>query len=122
MFTIGLEFSLPKLLGVKRLVQGLTMSQALLTGNALAMSSIAIAIVLKQLGEQMELPASHGRVATGILLFQDLAVVPVFVAIPILTKDSSHLGEALTLALGKAGLVLVALVLVGRWVLPLVLR
>lgn len=141
MFTIGLEFSLPRLLGAKRLVMGLggaqvvvtsllfglggmalglTMSQALLIGVALAMSSTAI--VLKQLGEQMELPAPHGRVATGILLFQDLAAVPVLVAIPILAAGPAQLGGALVLALGKAGLVFVGLVVVGRRVLPPVLR
>ena len=141
MFTIGLEFSLPRLLGAKRLVMGLggaqvvvtsllfglggmalglTMSQALLIGVALAMSSTAI--VLKQLGEQMELPAPHGRVATGILLFQDLAAVPVLGAIPIRAAGPAQLGGALVLALGKAGLVFVGLVVVGRRVLPPVLR
>lgn len=141
MFTIGLEFSLPKLLGAKRLVLGLggaqvvvtallfgvagmalglTASQAFLIGIALAMSSTAI--VLKQLGEQMELPAPHGRVATGILLFQDIVAVPVLVVIPILAAGPAQLGEALALALGKAALVFVGLVLVGRRLLPPVLR
>ncbi|WP_031432093.1 cation:proton antiporter domain-containing protein [Methylomarinum vadi] len=141
MFTIGLEFSLPRLLWAKRLVLGLggaqvvvtallfgiagmalglTASQSFLIGVALAMSSTAI--VLKQLGEQMELPAPHGRVATGILLFQDIAAVPVLVVIPILAGDTARLGGALTLAIGKAALVFVGLVLVGRRVLPPVLR
>ena len=94
MFTIGLEFSLPRLLAARRLVLGLggaqvlvtallfglvsvwlglSVAQALVVGMALAMSSTAIA--LKQLGEQLELSAPHGRVVTGILLFQDIAVV-----------------------------------------------
>jgi len=111
MFTIGLEFSLPKLLGAKRLVLGLGSAQVVVTallfglagmalglatntafliGVALAMSSTAI--VLKQLGEQMELPAPHGRAATGILLLQDIAVVPVLVVIPILAADPAQLG------------------------------
>ena len=141
MFTIGLEFSLPKLLGAKRLVLGLggaqvvvtaclfavvgmalglTVSQAFLIGVALAMSSTAI--VLKQLGEQMELPAPHGRVATGILLFQDIAAIPVLAAIPILAVGPAQLAGALTLAVSKAALVFVGVVLVGRRVLPSVLR
>ena len=141
MFTIGLEFSLPRLLDAKRLVLGLGGAQVVVTavlfglagmalglatdtaylvGVALAMSSTAI--VLKQLGEQMELPAPHGRVATGILLLQDIAVVPVLVAIPILAADSAQLGGALTLALGKAALVFLGLVMVGRWALPHVLN
>ena len=141
MFTIGLEFSLPRLLGAKRLVLGLggaqvvvtaslfglagmalglMPTQAFLIGVALAMSSTAIA--LKQLGEQMELQAPHGRVAIGILLFQDIAVVLVLVAMPILATDAAHLGWVLSLSLGKAFLVFLGLVLVGRWVLPPVLH
>ncbi|MDX1655962.1 MAG: cation:proton antiporter, partial [Candidatus Competibacteraceae bacterium] len=137
MFTIGLEFSLPRLLAAKRLVLGLGGAQvtlsallfgsaawglglssttALVLGGALAMSSTAI--VLKQLGEQMELPAAHGRVATGILLFQDVAAVLLLVALPILAVDQSQLTGTLTLALGKAVLVFAALVLVGRYLLP----
>jgi CPA2 family monovalent cation:H+ antiporter-2 len=124
MFTIGLEFSLPRLLGAKRLVLGvggaqvvvtallfalagavvgLAWTQALLIGVALAMSSTAI--VLKQLGEQMELPAPHGRVATGVLLFQDIAAVLVLVAIPVLAANPAKLGGSLVLALSAASLV-----------------
>lgn len=141
MFTIGLEFSLPRLLGAKRLVLGLggaqivvtallfglagmalglTLSQALLMGVALAMSSTAI--VFKQLGEQMELPAPHGRVVTGILLFQDVAVIPILVAIPILAVDPTQLGGTFALALGKASVVFLGLVFIGRWALPPVLQ
>jgi len=141
MFTIGLEFSVPRLLSAKRLVLGLgsaqvavttflfglaglalglTVSQALLAGVALSMSSTAI--VLKQLGEQMELPTPHGRIATGVLLFQDFAAVPVLVAISVLAEGSAQLGSAMTLALGKAGLVFAGLVVVGRWALPPVLH
>jgi CPA2 family monovalent cation:H+ antiporter-2 len=139
MFTIGLEFSLPRLLAAKRLVLGgaqvlvtallfglvgawlgLSLTQALVIGVALAMSSTAI--VLKQLGEQMELPAPHGRVVTGILLFQDIAVVPVLVVLPILAADSAQLTGALALVLGKAVLVFVGLVAAGRYLLPPILH
>ena len=141
MFTIGLEFSLPRLLGAKRLVLGvggaqvvvtallfalagavvgLTWTQALLIGVGLAMSSTAI--VLKQLGEQMELPAPHGRVATGVLLFQDIAAVLVLVAIPVLAANPAKLGGSLVLALSAASLVFLGLVLVGRLLLPPVLH
>jgi CPA2 family monovalent cation:H+ antiporter-2 len=141
MFTIGLEFSLPRLLAAKRLVLGLGGGQVLLTtvlfalvawsmgltlleglvlGAALAMSSTAI--VLKQLGEQMELPTPHGRVVIGILLFQDIAAVPVLVVLPVLAADPAQLSGALALALGKAALVFVGLVLVGRRLLPPILH
>lgn len=137
MFTIGLEFSLSRLLAAKRLVLGLGSAQVLLTataigvlawllglavseaaivGIALAMSSTAI--VLKQLGEQMELPAPHGRYVMSILLFQDLAAVPVLVVLPVLAANPQALASALGLALVKGGLVLSGLLLAGRYVLP----
>ncbi|MGD8873826.1 MAG: cation:proton antiporter [Gammaproteobacteria bacterium] len=141
MFTIGLEFSLPRLMASRRLVLGLGGVQVLLTtvlfglagwwwgllplhafvvGAALAMSSTAI--VLKQLGEQLELPAPHGRVATGILLFQDIAAVPLLVVLPVFTTGPSQLSGALALALVKLALVFFALVLVGRRLLPPILH
>ena len=108
MFTIGLEFSLPRLLASKRLVLGLGSAQvfsltllvaalfiwldvepalAVILGGAFAMSSTAI--TLKQLGEQGELGMVHGRIATGILLFQDLAAIPFLVLLPMLGSDGS---------------------------------
>lgn len=141
MFTIGLEFSLPRLLAAKRLVLGLggaqvlvtallfglvgawlglSVAQALVVGMALAMSSTAIA--LKQLGEQLELSAPHGRVVTGILLFQDIAVVPVLVVLPILAADPTQLMGELALILGKAILVFVGLVIAGIRLLPPILH
>ncbi len=141
LFTIGLEFSLPRLLAAKRLVLGLggaqvlvtasllglggawlglSLTEALVIGVALAMSSTAI--VLKQLSEQLELAAPHGRVATGILLFQDIVAVPVLVVLPILAADPAQLGSVLAFALVKAALVFVGLVLVGRYLLPPVLH
>jgi CPA2 family monovalent cation:H+ antiporter-2 len=147
MFTVGLEFSLPRLLAAKRLVLGLGSAQVLSTaclfglvalslgsspaeafvlGGALALSSTAI--VLKQLGESMELPAPHGRVVTGILLFQDLAAVPLLVILPILAADRADSSVALTLswalawALAKAALVFIALAFSGRRLLPLILH
>ncbi|MFC6672152.1 monovalent cation:proton antiporter-2 (CPA2) family protein [Marinobacterium aestuariivivens] len=142
MFTIGLEFSLPRLLAAKQLVLGLGFAQvgltallfaaaggwwwdlspgeAFIVGGALAMSSTAI--VLKQLGEQMELQTHHGRVATGILLFQDLATVPMLVVLPVLAADPARLAGQLSLALAKAALVFGGLVLIGRWLLPSLLH
>jgi K+:H+ antiporter len=137
MFTIGLEFSLPRLLAAKRLVLGLGGAQVALTtalfgllagwwglqvtesfvvGSALAMSSTAI--VFKQLGEQMELSAPHGRIATGILLFQDIATVPLLAILPILAAEPTQLAGELSLAVGKAILVFIILVYLGRRVLP----
>ena len=103
MFTIGLEFSLPKLVQMRRLVLGLGGLQVVLTtalfaallaaagsrwqgalalGAALAMSSTAI--VVRLLAERMQTETPHGREVIGVLLAQDLAVVPLLVLVPAL--------------------------------------
>jgi len=141
MFTIGLEFSLPRLLAQKRLVVGagglqvalgtllfglaawllgLPPAAAFVTGGAFAMSSTAI--VLKQLDEQMELDAPHGRIAVGILLFQDLAAIPFLVILPALAGEHAALVEVLAQPLARAALVFLLLVAAGRWLLKPVLR
>ena len=153
MFAIGLEFSLPKLRAMRRHVFGLGMLQVLLTmaasiggslllarlfpaywnmgwqtavalSGALAMSSTAI--VVKLMAERLELESEHGKRIMGILLFQDLAVVPLLVLIPALGSSPDELFYALGLAMLKAT-VLVTLLLVGgqkvmRWWLTLVAR
>jgi CPA2 family monovalent cation:H+ antiporter-2 len=158
MFVIGLEFNLPKLRSMRTLVFGLGMSQVLLTiggalignlmlawlfhtfgqgwgldwkgalvlGGAMAMSSTAI--VVKLMAERLELESEHGRRVMGVLLFQDLAVVPLLVLVPALGSSAGADGLALSLglALVKAA-VLLGVLLVGgqkvmRWWLTLVAR
>jgi CPA2 family monovalent cation:H+ antiporter-2 len=153
MFVIGLEFSLPKLRSMKRHVFGLGLSQVVLTvvitsaaslllalllptwwdvswqialalGGVMAMSSTAI--VIKLLAERLELESEHGKRVVGILLFQDLAVVPLLVLIPALGAAPEDLLPALGLALLKA-VVLLGVLLTGgqkvmRWWLTLVAR
>jgi CPA2 family monovalent cation:H+ antiporter-2 len=136
MFSIGLEFSLPKLRVMRREVFGLGGSQVLLTigaciafalaagggdwqaglvvGGAVAMSSTAV--VSKLLVERMELDTAHGRAIFGVLLFQDLAVVPLLILVPVLGQaagGAGSLGAAVAAALAKAALVLAALVFAG---------
>jgi len=141
MFTIGLEFSLPKLLAAKKLVLGLGGAQvtvtillfvllgwwlglspveAIVIAGALAMSSTAI--VMKQLTEQMELLSAHGRVAAGILLFQDIAAVLLLAILPVLVEQSTDPGGTLVLALIRVAGVFFGLVVVGRYLLPPVLH
>ena len=141
LFTIGLEFSWPLLLSMKRelfgvgslqvtggAVAGMTIAMAfgepweaaLIFGAATAMSSTAI--VLKQLSEQMELSARHGRLSVGILLFQDLAAIPFLIMIPILAAGDGDLATTLGAALLKGFGVLVVVVIVGRRVLPAILH
>jgi CPA2 family monovalent cation:H+ antiporter-2 len=106
-FTLGLEFSLARMIAMRREALWIGGAQVLLTagtittalwafevplpvavivGGALAMSSTAI--VIRQLGEQAELNRTHSRVAVGILLFQDLAFVP------FLALESAFAGSA----------------------------
>ena len=124
MFSIGLEFSLPKLHAMRRVVFGLglaqvgftilgvvglawalnfltpiPMSTAFVLAGAAAMSSTAI--VSKMLADRLELDSPHGRQVMGILLFQDLAVVPLLIVIPALANPSGQLTVTLSLALGK---------------------
>ncbi|WP_326539707.1 cation:proton antiporter domain-containing protein, partial [Pseudorhodoferax sp.] len=97
---------------------------ALVLGSALAMSSTAI--VVKLMAERLELDSEHGRRVMCVLLFQDLAVVPLLVLIPALNDSGRDLAVALGLATLKAT-VLLTLLLVGgqramRWWLTLVAR
>lgn len=121
MFSIGLEFSLPKLRAMRRLVFGLgglqvgvtmlsVMGILMLTGvpfnwafavsGALAMSSTAI--VSRILSEKTELGQPHGQMAMGVLLMQDIAVVPLMILIPALSGNGGE--GSLWAALGLAGL------------------
>ncbi len=153
MFVIGLEFNLPKLRAMRRHVFGLGLAQVMLTiviatagslllawawpahwpigwqtalalSGALAMSSTAI--VVKMMADRLELESEHGQRVMGVLLLQDLAVVPLLVLIPALGSPPEQLLRALALAALKAAL-LIALLLWGgqrvmRWWLTLVAR
>jgi CPA2 family monovalent cation:H+ antiporter-2 len=140
LFMIGLEVSISHLLAMRRILLGLGGLQVLLStlatvllaiafgldwrsalaiGGALSLSSTAI--VVKQLQEQLEMHSRHGRKALGILLFQDLAVVPFLVLIPILGAGGGELGPALLLALGKAVLAFALMFGIGHWLLRPVL-
>jgi CPA2 family monovalent cation:H+ antiporter-2 len=133
MFSIGLEFSLPRLMTMRRIVFGLGALQVLLTvavfgalalgagldwragialGGALAMSSTAI--VSKMLAEKLELNTLHGRQVIGVLLFQDLAVVPLLILIPALAQPPESLALNLALATLKAMAVLGVLLVFGQ--------
>ncbi len=156
MFAIGLEFNLPKLRSLRLIVFGLGTLQVLITiagtivgqhllswllpllgqswqmdwkgalvlGAAMAMSSTAI--VVKLMAERLELDSEHGRRVIGVLLFQDLAVVPLLVMIPALNSSPAEMAQSLAWA-GLKAMLLLALLLVGgqrlmRWWLTLVAR
>jgi len=136
MFSIGLEFSLPKLRTMRRTVLGLGSAQvaitllvvmgvalllglswrgALVLGGALAMSSTAI--LAKLLAERYELNSEHGRQIIGILLFQDIAVVPLLIIIPALAAPAGDLAVSIGWALLKAAAVLTLLLFFGQRVM-----
>ncbi|MDX9738719.1 MAG: cation:proton antiporter, partial [Azonexus sp.] len=133
MFSIGLEFSLSKLYAMKRIVFGLGLLQVLITmlagmgitllsgfgwqlgialGAVLAMSSTAV--LTKLLAERMELDAVHGRQVIGVLLFQDLAVVPLLVLLPALTQPPEKLAILMGIAILKAIAVLALILVFGQ--------
>jgi CPA2 family monovalent cation:H+ antiporter-2 len=133
MFSIGLEFSLAKLVTMRRLVFGLGAAQvlatllivwgiavalgvewrgALMLGGVLAMSSTAI--LAKILAERLEINSPHGRQIIGVLLFQDLAVVPLLILVPALAAGTADLAGNLALALAKAVVVLGLILFLGQ--------
>ncbi|MGH6622738.1 MAG: cation:proton antiporter, partial [Burkholderiaceae bacterium] len=140
MFSIGLEFSLSRLKAMRRTVLGLGGAQVTLTilltlaagwaigrffdinlsgafvlGAALAMSSTAI--VMKMLSERVQLDTEHGKRIVGVLLFQDLAVVPLLVIIPALGAEPGEMAQKLGLATLKAAALLTVLLVGGQHVL-----
>ncbi len=97
---------------------------AVVLGGAMAMSSTAI--VVKLMAERLELESEHGRRVMGVLLFQDLAVVPLLVLIPALKSPPEELMASMAWAFVKAAALLTVLLVGGqkvmRWWLTLVAR
>ena len=97
---------------------GLAPGAAAFLGFVVAISSTAV--VLRGLSDRGELESPHGRLAVGILVFQDLCVVPMILAVPMLAGDGGSTAEMLTTA-GIAVGVVVGVVLGARLVVPRVL-
>jgi CPA2 family monovalent cation:H+ antiporter-2 len=137
MFMIGLEMSLPRLRAMRRFVfvlgplqmllctaavaGGLLMlgqgwTSAIVLGLALAMSSTAV--VLQVLGERREMASPLGRAALGVLLFQDLAAVPILVAVGVMGAGGEEQGmAALAWTAVRAVVAVAAMLLLGRLLL-----
>lgn len=136
LFTIGLELSIERLKLMRQYVFGLGAVQVIVTavliggamyfmgqsveaslviGSGLALSSTAF--VIQMLVERGEMVARFGRVSFSVLLFQDLAIVPLLALLPLLGAPESSLASALGLAAVKAVAVVAAAVLIGRRVL-----
>jgi len=137
MFTIGLEFSMNHLIKMKKEVFLYGMSQVLFTGIfftlighfvfdvtvksaiiiglALALSSTAI--VLKVLNESGEINKVYGRKVLGVLLFQDIAVIPILLMITIFSTQNQTISSLLTQTLIDATILLIGLYLFGKYLL-----
>ncbi|MHC8352188.1 cation:proton antiporter [Pseudomonas sp. RT4P38] len=138
LFSLGLEFSLSKMLALRRVVFGLGSLQvlcsgvllggllillgmpitpALLLGAGLSLSSTAI--VSKELGSLGEIFSSHGQNAIAVLLFQDIVAVLLLTLVPVFAGSSDQAWYwALPVTLGKTVVLFVGLLLASRWVLP----
>jgi monovalent cation:H+ antiporter-2, CPA2 family len=137
MFALGAEVSLPELRRLGRVtvlggtlqilltmglgpllapLLGLSLIQGVFLGALLALSSTVVA--LKVLMARGQLQALHGRVALGILIVQDLAVVPMVVVLPALASGGQDVGPMLLLTAAKAAAVLVGAYFVGSRVVP----
>lgn len=137
LFTLGLEFSLPRLMAMRREVLGLGGAQVLITtllafvvvlaagfsaeialllGGTAAMSSTAV--VVRELAARGDINQPHGNNAVGVLLFQDLAVVPFLVLIPIMAGSAEVISTGRVLLAIAQGFAAVAVVLLaGRYLL-----
>ena len=144
MFVIGLEFNVHKLRAMRAHVFGLGLFQVVLTIGLATLGSLALAavvprlwlmnwqtalalsgavamsstaILVKLLAERLELDTEHGKRVMGVLLFQDLAVVPLLVLIPALGAPPEMLFKALALASLKAAALIALLLAGGQWVM-----
>jgi CPA2 family monovalent cation:H+ antiporter-2 len=133
MFSVGLEFSLPQLNNMKRTVfgfgglqvaailvlgigaavlAGVSWREGIVVGGVFAMSSTAI--ISKVLTERAQMHSEYGRQVMGVLLFQDLAVIPLLVLIPALALTSGAIAIAIGIALVKAAVVLAIVLFLGQ--------
>ncbi len=141
LFTVGLEFSLERLARMKQIavgggslqlagtlvltmvvlmVSGVSAGDALFWGFLVAVSSTAI--VMKLLEERLEIETLPGRISLGILLFQDLCVVPMMALVPVLAARQTAQVVHVALALGKSLAVVAAIVVSARYLFPRLLR
>lgn len=146
MFTIGLEFSFKHLMSMKKevflngglqvFISGVIFSFlvqyifkldskiSIIIGFALALSSTAI--VLKTLNDNGDIAQIYGRKALGILLFQDIAVIPLLLMIDIFTSKTSSASDLIITTLGSAAVLLALLFFVGKylfnWILYWVIK
>ena len=147
LFTIGLEFSFKDLWKIRTIAIiggalqvvlsfaffcgfavaiGLPLNQSILMGFLFSLSSTAI--VLKILHQRGEMDSPHGSIALGILIFQDLAAIPMIMAIPFLASIPQISSTPLLSVDSLVGLIIsdivivIVLIALARWVIPVVMH
>lgn len=140
LFTIGIEFSFGHLLQVKRPVllggsiqvlatlglvylamsfMGQTQALGVFSGCLIALSSTAI--VLKLLQQNQEMDSPHGKIILSILIFQDLAIVPMMLMAPLLAGQADNIVMAIAMMVLKFAAVIGLLIIASKWVIPTLL-
>ncbi|GAB4354338.1 MAG: monovalent cation:proton antiporter-2 (CPA2) family protein [Gammaproteobacteria bacterium] len=141
LFAIGIELRPTRLWGIRHSVFGLGSAQVVVTGLVLAAAEFALglplsialmvgfglalsstAFGLQLLTERSELNTTYGRTSLGILLFQDLAVVPLLALVPLLSEKPLQLSQNIGTALLEGVLILVGVVVLGRYLLSHLFR
>ncbi|MDP6037142.1 MAG: cation:proton antiporter, partial [Candidatus Latescibacteria bacterium] len=140
LFTIGIEFSFERLLQIRKSVLmggslqvlltflatlfiskrfGQAFGEAVFIGFLVALSSTAI--VLKLIQERAEVDSPHGRTTLGILIFQDIIIVPMILVTPLLAGATGNLVETLFVLLGKGIGIILLVMISAKWIVPRVL-
>ena len=142
LFIIGMEFSIKKLLKIKNIVLlggamqvGITIlvvvgilhffthipyNQAVFIEFLVSLSSTAI--ILKVLQENDQVETHHGKISLGILIFQDLIIVPMMLFVPFLSGETTNVWNELLLMLAKTTALLGVTFILARWVIQYVLH
>ncbi len=140
LFTIGIEFSFERLLKIRKPVLmggslqvlltfsatlliarrfGLAPGEAVFIGFLVALSSTAI--VLKLIQERAEVDSPHGRTTLGILIFQDIIIVPMILVTPLLAGETGNLGESVLVLLAKGVGIILLVFASTKWIVPQIL-
>jgi monovalent cation:H+ antiporter-2, CPA2 family len=140
LFVLGVEFSLADLLNIRRSVLlggplqvgvtclagwalasylGQSRGEAVFIGFLISLSSTAI--VLKLLQERAEVDSPHGRICLGILIFQDIIIVPMMLLVPLLSGESGNLGSSLLILLAKGVGIILMVIVSTKWIVPYIL-
>lgn len=141
MFTIGMEFSLKHLLKIRRIVflggfiqlsltalvtmvlarsYNMEWKSAIFIGFITALSSTAV--VLKILQDRSEVTSNYGRTVVGILIFQDIVLVPMLLFTPFLKGETANIGQDLVALIIKAVFIIGFVYVGNRWIIPRLLH